>query len=73
MYIPDAVATYDSIPNIIKIGQNIIPPPIPQNAEMNAPNHAIAIRRDRSYKFIFKSPGTNLYPHSYFSLYSYFM
>jgi len=48
IYIPDAVATYDSIPKIIKIGQNIIPPPIPQKAEMNAPNHAIAIRRVKS-------------------------
>jgi hypothetical protein len=71
MYIPDAVATYYSIPKIIKIGQNIIPPPIPQNAEINDPNHAIAIKRDKSFTFNFKSPGTNLYPHSYFSLYSY--
>jgi len=43
MYIPDAVATWDSIPKIIRIGQNIMPPPIPQNAEINAPIHAIPI------------------------------
>lgn len=43
MYIPDAEATCDSIPKIIRIGQNIIPPPIPQNAEINAPIHAIPI------------------------------
>ena len=71
MYIPEAVATCDSIPKIIKIGQNIIPPPMPQNADMNAPNQAIPIKRDKSYTFIFKSPGTNLYPHACFSLYSY--
>ena len=60
MYIPVAVATYDSIPKIIRIGQNIMPPPIPQNAEINAPNQAIPIIIEISYIFNFKSPGTNL-------------
>lgn len=60
IYIPEAVATYDSIPKMIRIGQNIIPPPIPQNADINAPNHAIPINIEISYIFNFKSPGTNL-------------
>lgn len=60
MYIPDAVATWDSIPNMISIGQNIIPPPIPQNADMNAPNHPISISMDMSFIFNYKSPGMNL-------------
>jgi hypothetical protein len=73
MYIPDAVATYYSIPNKIKIGQKIIPPPIPQNADINAPNHPIHINKNISLKVTCKSPGTNWYPHSFFSLYSYFI
>ena len=71
MYIPEAVATWDSNPQIINIGQNIMPPPIPQNAEMNAPNQAIPIKIEISQNFNFKSPWTNLQPQSILSLYSY--
>ena len=42
-YIPVAVATLASSPTMTSIGQNIIPPPIPQNAETKAPNHPINI------------------------------
>jgi len=42
-YMPVAVATLASSPTITSIGQNIIPPPIPQNAEIKAPNHPINI------------------------------
>lgn len=42
-YMPVAVATLASSPIITSIGQNIIPPPIPQNAEIKAPNHPINI------------------------------
>jgi hypothetical protein len=73
IYIPEAVATYCSIPNNINIGQNIIPPPIPQNAEINAPNQPILISIVMSLNETYKSPGTNLYPHSFFSLYSSFI
>ena len=57
---PVAVATRASIPTITNIGQNIIPPPIPQNAEMKAPNHPININIETLKIFSFKSPGTNL-------------
>ena len=43
-YMPVAVATLASSPTITSIGQNIIPPPIPQNAEIKAPNHPINIK-----------------------------
>jgi hypothetical protein len=68
--IPSAITT---IPNNINIGQNIIPPPIPQNAEINAPNQPILISIVMSLNETYKSPGTNLYPHSFFSLYSSFI
>ena len=59
-YIPVAVATCASIPTITSIGQNIIPPPIPQNAEMNAPNHPININIETLKTLSLRSPGTKL-------------
>ena len=44
---------------ITRIGQNIIPPPIPQNAEMNAPNHAMKINMETLNGLSLRSPGTN--------------
>jgi len=58
-YIPVAVATLASIPMITRIGQNIIPPPIPQKAEINAPNHAININIETLNGLSLRSPGTN--------------
>lgn len=59
-YIPVAVATLGSIPIITSIGQNIIPPPMPQNAEINAPNHAMKTKMETLNGLSLRSPGTNL-------------
>jgi hypothetical protein len=37
-YIPVAEETYASSPIIVRTGTKINPPPIPQNAEIKAPN-----------------------------------
>lgn len=58
-YIPVAVATRASIPIITRTGQNIIPPPIPQNAEINAPNHPININIETFNGESLRSPSTN--------------
>lgn len=59
-YIPVAVATLASSPTITSIGQNIIPPPIPQNAEMKAPNHPMNINIETLKRLSLRSPGTKL-------------
>jgi len=59
-YIPVAVATLASIPMITSIGQKIIPPPIPQKAEINAPNHPMKINTETLNGLSLRSPGTNL-------------
>lgn len=65
-YIPVAVATLASSPTITRIGQNIIPSPIPQNTETKAPNHPININIETFKTFSLRSPGTNLYSQSIF-------
>lgn len=59
-YIPVAVATYALIPNKIKIGQKMLPGPMPQNAEANAPTNAIEVIPIKFFVFAWKSPSTNL-------------
>ena len=59
-YIPVAVATIGWTPIIIRIGQKINPPPIPQKAEINAPSHAIKINVETFFGSSLRSPGTNL-------------
>ena len=59
-YMPVAVATLASSPTITSIGQNIIPPPIPQNAEIKAPNHPININIEILLTLSLRSPGIKL-------------
>ena len=58
-YIPVAVATRASIPIMTRTGQKIIPPPIPQNAEINAPNHPMNMNIATFAGVSFRSPVTN--------------
>jgi hypothetical protein len=44
---------------ITRTGQNIIPPPIPQNAEINAPNHPMNMNIPTFNGFSLRSPVTN--------------
>ena len=54
-----AVATRASIPIMTSTGQNIIPPPIPQNAEINAPNHPMNMNIATFAGVSLRSPVTN--------------
>jgi hypothetical protein len=40
-------------------GQNILPPPIPQNAEIKAPTHPIVINNATFLDVSFNSPSEN--------------
>ena len=54
-----AVATRASIPIMTRTGQNIMPPPIPQNAEINAPNHPMNMNIATFAGVSLRSPVTN--------------
>ena len=58
-YIPVADETYASSPMIVSTGTKINPPPIPQKAEIKAPNQPMDMNYETLYKSNFKSPSTN--------------
>lgn len=70
-YMPVAVATYASMPIKTRIGQKIFPGPIPQRADAMEPKKDIRTKTSKFFGVASRSPGTKLYPHSTFCLYSF--
>lgn len=68
-YIPVDVATFGSKSNITRTGQNIVPGPIPQKAAQKAAKKDNETNMVSPLLLALKSPYTNVYPHSTFSLY----